>query len=78
MEEKGLSNTEVEKSRQKYGENKLNEYKRKSFLKCFISNLKDPIIKVLIIALFINIIVMFPNINWFESGGITIVFEKNI
>ena len=72
MEEKGLSYDEVEKSRQKYGSNKLNEYKRKNFFKCFISNLKDPIIKVLIIALFINVIFMFPNINWFESGGIAV------
>lgn len=72
MDEKGLTYDEVEKSRQKYGTNKLNEYKRKSFFKSFITNLKDPIIKVLIIALFINVIFMFPNINWFESGGIAI------
>lgn len=66
----GLSKEEVLKSREKYGENKLKEYKKRSFFKCFLSNLGDPIIKVLIGALFINIIFMFPNINWFESGGI--------
>ena len=66
----GLSLDEVAKSREKYGENKLCEYKRKSFFKCFLSNLNDPIIKVLIAAFLINIIFMFPNINWFESGGI--------
>jgi len=68
--EKGLSYEQVLKSREMYGENRLTEYKRKSFFKCFLSNLGDPIIKVLIGALFINIIFMFPNINWFESGGI--------
>ena len=58
------------KSKEQFGENKLSEYKRKSFFKCFLANLGDPIIKVLIGALFINIVFMFPNINWFESGGI--------
>ena len=66
----GLSRAQVEKSRQEHGANRLCEYKRKSFFKCFLSNLGDPIIKVLIGALFINVIFMFPNINWFESGGI--------
>lgn len=70
MENIGLTSEEAQASREKYGDNIIKEYKRKSFLKCFISNLTDPIIKVLIIALFINIIFMFPNINWFESGGI--------
>lgn len=70
MQSQGLSTIEVKNSREKYGANKLNEYKRKSFIKSFISNLSDPIIKVLIIALFINVVFMFPNVNWFESGGI--------
>ncbi len=70
MQSQGLSAVQVEGSRAKYGANKLNEYKRKSFIKSFFSNLNDPIIRVLIIALFINVIFMFPNINWFESGGI--------
>lgn len=66
----GLSNKEVELSRKKHGENKIVEHKRRSFFRGFVSNLSDPIIKVLIIALGLNIIFMFPNINWFESGGI--------
>ncbi|MBP3495224.1 MAG: calcium-translocating P-type ATPase, PMCA-type [Clostridia bacterium] len=69
-EEKGLSKEEVLLARQKYGENVLKRKEKKSFLKSFISNLSDPIIRVLIIALFVNIVFMFPNINWFESGGI--------
>ena len=66
----GLTPEQVLKSKAEHGENRLSEYKRKSFFKCFLSNLSDPIIKVLIGALFINIIFMFPNINWLESGGI--------
>ena len=67
---RGLTSQEAKISREKYGSNTLTEYKRKSFLKCFLSNLGDPIIKVLIGALLINVIFMFPNINWFESSGI--------
>lgn len=70
MEITGLNENEVIKSRREYGENKMPMQKRKSFIKSFLSGLGDPIIKVLIGALVINIIVMFPNINWFESGGI--------
>ncbi|MBO5212114.1 MAG: calcium-translocating P-type ATPase, PMCA-type [Clostridia bacterium] len=67
---RGLNEKEVELSRKKHGANTLESYKRKNFFKVFLSNLSDPIIKVLIIALFINIVFMFPNVNWFETGGI--------
>lgn len=70
MKYTGLSENQVIKSREAYGENKLTPHKRKGFLKSFLSGLNDPIIKVLIVALIINIIVMLPNVNWFESGGI--------
>lgn len=70
MKYTGLSENQVIKSREAYGENKLIPHKRKGFFKSFLSGLNDPIIKVLIVALIINIIVMLPNVNWFESGGI--------
>lgn len=66
----GLTDEEVTASRQKHGENKLGTYKKRGFIKSFFSNLNDPIIKVLIVALFLNIIFMFPKINWLESFGI--------
>ena len=68
--EKGLSDREVALSREKYGANVLREVKKKTFFKCYLSNFSDPIIRVLLVALFINIAFMIPNINWFESGGI--------
>lgn len=70
MKNPGLSNYEVEQSKEKYGLNKIAEHKKRSFIRGFLSNLSDPIIRVLIVALIINVIFMFPNINWFESGGI--------
>ena len=68
--ERGLTAEEVECSRCEHGENKLCEYKRKSFIRCYLGNLNDPIIKVLLVAFFINILFMFPDVNWFECGGI--------
>ena len=66
----GLTKDEVEKSRKENGANILTKTKRKSFIKSFLINLNDPIIRILIVAFFINILFMFPNVNWFESGGI--------
>lgn len=48
----------------------MSKKKRRSFLVQFISNLGDPIIRILIGAMIINIIFMFPNINIPETAGI--------
>ncbi len=69
-EVKGLTNEEVASSRQKHGSNTLTRKKKKSFVKSFFSNLNDPIIKVLIVALIVNVLVMLPQVNWIECGGI--------
>lgn len=65
-----LENSEIEISRTIYGKNQLKKGKRKSFFRCFLSNLNDPIIKVLIVALIINTLVSLPRINYLESIGI--------
>lgn len=67
-----LSDDEVRALRALYGKNELKEKKKKSFFKYFLGNLNDPIIKVLIVALIINIVVMIPNINYLECIGIGI------
>ena len=68
----GLNNTEVLQFRQKYGSNILTKKKQKSLAHSFIHNLGDPVIKVLIISLVVNIIFTIKNIDWFETGGIAI------
>ena len=70
MEERGLSEAEVIASREKNGANVLVTRKRRSFLRELIGNFGDPIIRVLLVALAVNIIVLFREINWFETGGI--------
>ena len=66
----GLENEEIELSRKRHGENKLEKIKKRSFFGMLLCNLNDPIIKVLIVALFINIIFSIPHVNIIESIGI--------
>lgn len=68
----GLTEKEVNLSREKYGDNSLSQEKTKSFFKRFFENLSDPIIKILLIALAIEVVITFGNCNYFEIGGIII------
>lgn len=68
----GLSDLEAEKSRKIYGKNVFTEKKRRGFIQMFFSNLNDPIIRILIGALLVNIIFMFTDINWYETTGIAL------
>ena len=70
VEERGLGEAEVAASREKYGANVLVTRKRRSFFRELLGNFGDPIIRVLLIALAVNVIVLFREINWFETGGI--------
>lgn len=70
VEERGLSEAEVTASRERNGANVLVTRKRRSFFRELLGNFGDPIIRVLLIALAVNIIVLFREINWFETGGI--------
>ncbi|MBQ4575442.1 MAG: calcium-translocating P-type ATPase, PMCA-type [Clostridia bacterium] len=66
----GLTSEEVIRSRKRYGENKLKEQKRQSFVGKFFANFADPIIRILLCALGINLLFMFKNMNIIETLGI--------
>lgn len=68
----GLNDEEVRKSREKYGSNIMSESKRRSFFAQFISNLGDPVIRILLCALAANIIFMFRDADWVETIGIAV------
>lgn len=53
----GLSNEEVQKRREKYGENKLQEKKKKTLLQLFLSQLQDALIYVLLAASVVTLFV---------------------
>ncbi len=69
---RGLCESEVIESRRKYGRNIMSSAKKKSFMRRFFENLGDPVVRILIGALIINVIFMFKNANWVESAGIAI------
>ena len=67
---KGLSSSEVILAREKHGDNSLAREKTKSFFRKFLENLSDPIIKVLIFAVLLEVVVTLGRCNWLEVGGI--------
>ena len=69
-EARGLTEEEVIASREKHGANTFEVKKRKGFLRQLLGNFGDPIIRVLLIALAVNVIVLFREVNWIETGGI--------
>ena len=66
----GLNEWEVTASREKYGANILMGKEKRSFIKRLLSNFRDPIIRVLLIALGLNIVFTIQNINILECIGI--------
>lgn len=67
---KGLTQAEANLSREKHGDNSLVKEKNKGFIRKFFENLSDPIIKVLLFAVLVEIIFTFGHCNWWETGGI--------
>ena len=73
MKNYGLSSVQVELSKTKYGDNRLTELKTEGFWDKFIANLGDPMIKILCVALVINVVfVFFGQTQWYESVGIAL------
>ena len=68
----GLTEKEVELSRQEYGKNIIFKTKTEGFLKKFLESLGDPIIRILLIALGIKMFFLMQDFDWFETIGIVI------
>lgn len=68
----GLSDTEVERSRSENGSNVLSTAKTKGFWCHFFENLGDPVIKILLCALAVNLIFVFRGGDIAETVGIAI------
>ena len=66
----GLTDKEVIISREKHGANTLTKEKRKGFFRRFLSNLNDPIIKILIAALVTEVVFTLGQCNLIEVFGI--------
>ena len=66
----GLTKEDVERSRALHGDNSLEKEKRRSFLRRFIDNLSDPIIRILMGAMLLQIVFTLGRVNYFEVGGV--------
>ena len=69
---RGLTDKEVLASREKHGINSISRKKRHGFWYNFGASFGDPVIKILLAALAINILFIAQNSNWFESAGIAL------
>ena len=73
MKSFGLSSQQVKESKAKYGDNRLTELETESFWSKFKGNLGDPIIRILCIALAINVVFAFlGHTAWYEPFGIAL------
>ena len=66
----GLTEAEVDESRKAHGGNILKREKKKSIIRRFFENLGDPIIKILLIAVGLEVVFSLGHCNYFEVGGI--------
>ena len=68
----GLSDAEVAASKKQYGENRISRKKTRGFFARLIENFRDPMIRILLIALAINLLFLFNDADWYETGGIAV------
>jgi len=68
----GLTQHEVVQARKQYGANLLTPPKQRSFWQIFVSNLGDPIMRILMIVTGINIACLFYTHNFLETFGIVV------
>ena len=78
MREWGLTDQEVARSREQYGTNRLSETKGEGFFRKWISNFSDPMIRILLVALLVNVgLTIYEQVTkgkaeWFEPVGIAV------
>ena len=75
MKYKGLTDREVQISAARYGTNRLSKQKKQSFGARLLKNLGDPIIRILLAALGINLVFMLGSFDWFETIGIVLAIS---
>ncbi len=73
MKQFGLTDKQAEESKAKYGDNRLSELKSETFWDKLKDNFGDPMIKILCVALIINIVfAAMGKAEWYEPVGIAI------
>lgn len=71
MKKFGLTSQQVQASLDKHGNNTLSQPPRDTFLDKLLDNFKDPIIRILLFALLVNVVFVFMGHgDWIETCGI--------
>ncbi len=68
----GLTSEEVARSRREKGTNVLSRQKRRGFWHCFFANLNDPVIRILLGSLAVNLLLLFRDGDFVETAGIAV------
>ncbi|MBR7182095.1 MAG: calcium-translocating P-type ATPase, PMCA-type [Clostridia bacterium] len=69
---RGLTPEEVLAARERHGANIFTKRAERGFWRCFLTNLGDPVIKVLLLALVLHLIMLFRTGDWIETVGIAL------
>ena len=71
MSKYGLSSEQVQQSLREHGNNTLPTPPRESFWQKLLENFQDPIIRILILALLVNVVFVYMGHgDWIETAGI--------
>ncbi|MCL2487700.1 MAG: cation-transporting P-type ATPase, partial [Oscillospiraceae bacterium] len=66
----GLTTAQAAAARERYGSNELAGRERGGFWRQFLAGFGDPIIKILLTALAVNLLFLFTGADWIEPAGI--------
>jgi len=69
---KGLTTAQAMASASQHGTNSLTKKVKDGFVKRYIASFGDPIIRILLVALGVNLLLMLRDANWYETVGIAV------
>ncbi|MCL2704563.1 MAG: cation-transporting P-type ATPase, partial [Defluviitaleaceae bacterium] len=66
----GLTDEQAERARETYGANTLTRRARRSFWRQYLTSFGDPIIRILLVALGVNLVFLLSaSFSWYEPAG---------
>ena len=68
----GLTTSQANASREQHGSNSLTKKEKSGFFSKYLASFGDPIIKILMVALGVNLLLLVRDANWYETAGIAV------
>ena len=72
IQNNGLTTAQAVASAGQHGTNALTKKARDGFFKRYLASFGDPIIRILLVALGVNLLLMIRDANWYETAGIAV------